>query len=132
GGTLDLETAVGRGTTFRITLPPASAHEVPGVFEQTPEELPRGTETILLVEDDPDVRALVRRTLSDCGYTVLPAATPLDALRLAGAARIDVLLTDIVMPELSGPQLVDLYVAVHATPVIIYMSGHADDALLSA
>jgi signal transduction histidine kinase/ActR/RegA family two-component response regulator len=132
GGTIDLETAVGVGTTFRITLPAASDVMIPGVVEPIVEDLPGGTETILLVEDDHDVRALTRRTLEERGYTVLPAHGAHDALHLAASARVDLLLTDIVMPQITGPRLVERFVAMYPTPVVIFMSGHADEALTSA
>jgi len=78
------------------------------------------------------VRAFARRTLEERGYTVLPASGAMEALKLASTARIDVLLSDIVMPEVSGPQLVEMFLQLHPAPVIIFMSGHADDALVSA
>jgi CheY-like chemotaxis protein len=96
------------------------------------EDLPRGTETILLVEDDHDVRALARRTLEDRGYTVLPASGPHEALHLAKSARIDLLLTDIMMPQITGPRLVERFIAMYPTPVVVFMSGHAEDALTAA
>ena len=89
----------------------------------------RGTETILIVEDAEDVRMLARRTLEERGYTVLVARNAAEALEIAAAGKIDVLLTDIVMPQTSGPQLVARYLATHPAPVVIYMSGYADDAL---
>jgi DNA-binding NtrC family response regulator len=92
-------------------------------------ELPNGTETVLIVEDAEDVRILARRTLEERGYTVFVARNADEALEIAGARRIDVLLTDIVMPRTSGPQLVAKYQKLRAAPLVIYMSGYADDAL---
>ena len=132
GGAIDLVTNMGVGTKFTITLPAASEALTPGLVQPVVESVPTGTETILVVEDDSEVRALARRTLQDRGYRVLPAADAMEALRLARDATIDVLLTDIVMPQVSGPELVEMFLAVHPRPVIIYMSGYADDALTSA
>ena len=91
--------------------------------------LPRGHETILVVEDAEDVRILARRTLEELGYVVLVARNAEDALEISVAKTIDVLLTDIVMPRTSGPQLVAKYVLERPAPIVIYMSGYADDAL---
>ena len=91
--------------------------------------LPNGTETILIVEDAEDVRILARRTLEERGYTVRVARNAAEALEISAAGNIDVLLTDIVMPQMSGPQLVAEYLATRPAPLVIYMSGYADDAL---
>jgi len=92
-------------------------------------ELSRGHETILIVEDAEDVRILARRSLEELGYTVLVARNAGDALEISAVGSIDVLLTDIVMPHTSGPQLVAKYLAERPAPIVIYMSGYADDAL---
>ncbi|HEX3866752.1 MAG TPA: response regulator, partial [Gemmatimonadaceae bacterium] len=81
------------------------------------------------VEDAEDVRTLARRTLEEHGYMVLVARTAAEALEISAARPVDLLLTDIVMPEMSGPQLVARYRATRAAPLVMYMSGYADDAL---
>jgi CheY-like chemotaxis protein len=91
--------------------------------------MPRGHETILIVEDAEDVRILARRTLEELGYSILVARNAEDALEISVAKAIDVLLTDIVMPRTSGPQLVAKYMLERPAPIVIYMSGYADDAL---
>jgi DNA-binding NtrC family response regulator len=129
GGTIKFDSVLGRGTSFTIRLPAAemvAVGDTPAVEEA---ELPRGTETILIVEDAEDVRILARRTLEERGYTVLVARNAEEALEIANARSIDVLLTDIVMPRTSGPQLVARYLATRPAPLVIYMSGYADDAL---
>ena len=129
GGTITFDSTLGRGTSFAITLPAA---EMVAVSDSPPVEegeLPCGTETILIVEDAEDVRILARRTLEERGYTVLVARNADEALEIANARSIDVLLTDIVMPRTSGPQLVARYLETRPAPLIIFMSGYADDAL---
>ena len=129
GGTVAVESELDRGTTFTIALPAAEAVATSDVASMEEEDLPRGVETILIVEDAEDVRILARRTLEERGYTVLVARNANEALEIAVARRIDLLLTDIVMPHTSGPQLVTKYLAMHPATIVIYMSGYADDAL---
>jgi CheY-like chemotaxis protein len=129
GGTIGVESEVGRGTTFTITLPATDAVAGVEVGFADGDGLPNGTETILVVEDADDVRVLARRTLEERGYTVRVARNAAEALEISAAGDIDVLLTDIVMPQMSGPELVAEYLATRATPLVIYMSGYADDAL---
>ena len=129
GGTIAVDSVIGRGTSFTITLAAAeTVHAAdPGMADEG--ELPNGTETILIVEDAEDVRILARRTLEERGYTVRAARNAAEALEISAAGHIDVLLTDIVMPEISGPELVAEYLATRPAALVIYMSGYADDAL---
>ena len=129
GGTISVDSMPGRGTTFTITMPAAESMATPERRAVDDGVLPTGTETVLIVEDAEDVRILARRTLEERGYTVFVARNADEALEIAAARRIDVLLTDIVMPRTSGPQLVAKYQKLRGTPVVIYMSGYADDAL---
>jgi len=129
GGTIAVESAPSRGTTFSILLPAAATMGAGTTRVPEDDEMPSGSETVLLVEDAEDVRILARRTLEERGYTVLAARNAEEALEIAGARRIDVLLTDIVMPQMSGPQLVARYQSLHKKPLVVYMSGYADDAL---
>jgi signal transduction histidine kinase/ActR/RegA family two-component response regulator len=129
GGTIEVDSRLGRGTSFIIKLPTAETVPATDVGVAANEDLPRGSETILIVEDAEDVRILARRSLEERGYTVFVARNAEEALEIGIAGKIDVLLTDIVMPHTSGPQLVARYVATRPRPVVIYMSGYADEAL---
>ncbi len=129
GGEIVVDTELGRGTSFIVSLPVAEqmAGADDGVVDES--DLPPGNETILIVEDADDVRTLARRTLDERGYSVLVARNAAEALEIAAARPIDLLLTDIVMPEMSGPQLVAQYRATRPAPLVMYMSGYSDDAL---
>jgi signal transduction histidine kinase len=127
GGYLDLTSGVGRGTTVTVYLPRVSA-EVDPTEQPGPSE-PRGNnETILLVEDEPAVRALAHRVLTRAGYQVLESATPSDALREARASNggVRLLLTDVVMPEMNGPALASRIAELCPNARVLYMSGYTD------
>jgi DNA-binding NtrC family response regulator len=129
GGTISVASDIGTGTTFHIVLPAAETMTVADVTPVDQMDLPKGTETVLIVEDAEDVRILARRTLEERGYTVLVARNAEEALEIAAVRRIELLLTDIVMPRTSGPQLVHRYLASHPSTTVVYMSGYADEAL---
>ena len=124
GGYVAIDTAPGIGTTITTYLP--VCHEP--LTEVPPRQEPRtvsGTETVLLVEDDAATRELMCRTLAPQGYTVVAARDVWDALTLARsrASRIDLLLTDIVLPDMNGPQLAQHVVAMHPKIRVLYISG---------
>jgi signal transduction histidine kinase/ActR/RegA family two-component response regulator len=129
GGTVAVDSVPGGGTSFTITLPAAETMGDGAAHPVEDGALPSGSETVLIVEDAEDVRILARRTLEERGYTVLVARNADEALEIASARRVDVLLTDIVMPQTSGPQLVARYQSLHSAALVVYMSGYADDAL---
>ena len=93
--------------------------------------MPRGTETVLLVEDEEGVRDLIREWLAGHGYHVLAATNGLEALDVAARAdgRIDLLVADVVMPQMGGPALAQRLLALRPDLKVIYVSGYADDAL---
>jgi two-component system cell cycle sensor histidine kinase/response regulator CckA len=122
-----VDSVPGGGTTFSIVFPRV-AENAPMPVDIEDAELPQGIETVLVVDDEEAILDFVRRTLDACGYTVLAAKSGVEALSLARSnSRIDVLLTDVLMPQLSGPQLVERYLAKYPAPSVIYMTGYVDD-----
>jgi CheY-like chemotaxis protein len=129
GGYIWVYSEPGQGTTFKIYLPPARGAEerataAPDVIEDL-----HGTETVLLVDNDEQIREPVRRTLEALGYTVLEAARPEEALQLATAhdGEIHLLLTDVVMPRMSGDELAERFASIFPRSAALLMSGHIDD-----
>jgi CheY-like chemotaxis protein len=130
GGFVRVASASGRGTRFEVHLPRAEGAPCAWSLEEGPPG--DGDETILVVEDEEAVRALVRRTLVARGYTVHDAASGHDALALHAAlpAPVDLLLTDVVMPGLSGKALADALVARRPGLRVLYMSGYTEDEVV--
>jgi PAS domain S-box-containing protein len=133
GGAIAVESAVGAGTTFRVVLP--SVAETADIAESAAPLVTaraRGFETVLLVEDEPGVRSLARLALEEAGFTVLAAATPEDAIRLASNhdGRLDLILTDVIMPLMNGRELAEWLVARYPDAKVLFMSGYPDDALM--
>ncbi|HET7321819.1 MAG TPA: PAS domain S-box protein, partial [Longimicrobiaceae bacterium] len=132
GGFIEVESELGEGTTFRIALP-----RVEEAAEEQNAERPAsgpvsGTETVLLVEDEVAVRVLVRRVLDRAGYRILEASSGQAALDLLAdtGARVDLLLTDVVMPGMSGRELADELTARTPGLPVLYMSGYTDEAIM--
>jgi PAS domain S-box-containing protein len=131
GGHIVVESAPEQGATFVIHFPRVD-EAVPVIErEQVPEELPGGSETVLLVEDEEAVRALANEILATSGYTVLQACHGAEALDLADRhqSRIDLLLTDVVMPGIGGRELVERLGPRRPDMRVLYMSGYTADAL---
>jgi signal transduction histidine kinase len=129
GGTIEVDSSPAKGTTFTIQFPASTATRSPQPATHNPTPAPRGTETILLVEDEPELRELARRTLDSLGYTVIAPEHTEDALAISISRRVDLLLTDIVMPVMSGPTIVRRLADVGAKPPVVYMTGYADETL---
>ncbi|HSO34165.1 MAG TPA: PAS domain S-box protein [Labilithrix sp.] len=133
GGRIEVSSELGQGTTFRILLPTTGAAPEPRAPTKPPASVPLGTETILLLDDDPFVRSATMRTLKRLGYDVVAASTPEEAIAIARThARIDLLLTDVVMPGMSGPQTASAIREVLAELPVLYVSGYSRDALAFA
>ncbi len=129
GGTIELSTEPGTGTTFEILLPRTSRPAgTPGSRERA--ESPGGGERILLVEDEPIVRALTRELLEARGYSVAEASSPEEALALAVREPVDLLLTDVVMPGMNGRRLAASLRRDRPSLPVVYTSGYSDDAAL--
>ncbi|HJR75684.1 MAG TPA: PAS domain S-box protein [Nitrospiraceae bacterium] len=133
GGYIEVESKPDRGATFKIYFPciDGSVQETGG--EPVTAESIRGRETVLLVEDEPGVRRLVNETLRLHGYTVLEARHGIEAL-LTGAKHmgpIHLLLTDVVMPQMSGPEVAEKLLEVRPEIKVLYMSGYPDHPVFS-
>lgn len=132
GGSIAVETARGRGTTFRIYLP-----QFTKAGEEAPPEMQLatapsgGTEIVLLVEDEAMVRALAREALSGHGYRVLEAANGRQAMQIVKAYQgpLHLLLSDVIMPGMNGPELAQQIKALWPDMKTLYMSAYADDVL---
>jgi PAS domain S-box-containing protein len=130
GGSIWVYSEVGRGTTFKIYLPRVYEEADAPVEISTVSE-PRGTETILLVEDEPSVREVASRILARNGYTVVTATNGADALRKCGEhqGRFDLIVTDIVMPEMGGVELSRRVRESQPNARILFTSGYTEDAV---
>jgi CheY-like chemotaxis protein len=123
----------GRGTTFKIYLPQVEAPVTTTVPHPVSPDLPRGTETILLAEDDPNLCEMVATLLRRLGYTVLTAANGVEALSLKqqpDTGHIDLLFTDVVMPHMSGKELADRMQALYPHTKILFTSAYTENASL--
>jgi signal transduction histidine kinase/ActR/RegA family two-component response regulator len=130
GGRVAVESTVGRGTTFSIDLPASDAS--PLVAPSLLGLEPRGTETVLLAEDEQAVRELVRSMLTTGGYSVLVAGSGEEALAVAGRhpGHIDLLLTDVVMPGINGRVLAERLTRLRPDVAVLFMTGYTDDTVV--
>jgi len=133
GGSLTVESALDQGSTFRVYLPLATAPRDSWAPDQAP-TLARGTESILLVEDEPAVRRICALTLESLGYSVIVASDQEDALKACASGRlgIDAVLTDVVMPGISGVALVERLRALRPGLKVLFMSGYTDRQIVDA
>ena len=130
-GFIEVESQPGRGTSVLIYLPRHSAKSTPVPQERDGMQFKPVQETILLVEDDASLLNMTRNMLERRGYCVLPAGSPGEALRLAAEhpGEVDLLMTDVIMPEMGGRELADKLRADQPTLKCLFMSGHTDEIL---
>jgi CheY-like chemotaxis protein len=131
GGFVHVESDVGHGSTFGIYLPAVQETPVAPLAYVEP-DLPKGSETILLVEDEVLVRSLVSKFLHGQGYRVLSAARGSDALQLATehGPRIDLLLSDVVLPNMNGRQIYERLTLTLPKLRVLFMSGYTENIIL--
>lgn len=131
GGAITVDSQPHRGTTFKIYFPRVEQESTVAPRDAHAGKSSSGTETILLVENEESLRALAKEFLKGGGYAVLEAENGKEAIRIANAfgGPIDLLLTDVIMPEMGGKQLADQLKTLRPTTRILYMSGYSDEAI---
>lgn len=131
-GSVQVYSEPGQGTTFKIYFPRIDVPDDTPAATASPVSLPGGTETILLVEDEEIVRAVARRVLEQAGYTVLEACTGREALQTLAhhTGPVDLVVSDVVMPQMSGRELVEQLKASWPHLRALLMSGYTDDAVV--
>jgi PAS domain S-box-containing protein len=129
GGRVRVESATGLGSTFTICIPRVAPTAPSTALDERPRALPRGSGTVLLVEDEPGVRELSRRVLERGGYQVISVASAREALLMAeGSVVLDIVVTDVVMPGgMSGVEMGERLSRSRPALPVLYMSGYSDD-----
>jgi two-component system cell cycle sensor histidine kinase/response regulator CckA len=132
GGNIWIYSELGQGTTFKVYLPQARDSASLKRAQMEPAIMMKGTETILLVEDEPQIRALAYEFLSDKGYKVLPSSNGNEALDILEEhlPGVHLIVTDVVMPQMSGRELADRAIAISPGTKVLFMSGYTNDAIV--
>jgi len=132
GGNVWVYSELGKGATFKVYLPRVDEPLEEETEKQIKRELPRGGETVLVAEDEGDVRSLVVQILKRQGYKVLEASNGEEALILCEKHQgmVHLLVTDVVMPVMSGRELKERLLLLHPEAKVLYMSGYTDDAVV--
>jgi two-component system cell cycle sensor histidine kinase/response regulator CckA len=133
GGNIWVYSEPGRGTTFKVYLPRVEEETDALPVQDHTDHLPKGNETVLLVEDDPSLRALAARVLRYQGYKVLEATNGHEAIGIARESiqeRIHLLLTDVVMPHMGGRELVKRMKTLHSEIRVLFISGYTDHTII--
>jgi two-component system cell cycle sensor histidine kinase/response regulator CckA len=132
GGHVAVYSEVGLGTTFKVYLPSVDGRAALSTAGRDVAGMSRGSETVLLVEDEDGVRALSRRVLQGCGYNVLEARDGAEGVRVAEqhGGQIDLLVTDVVMPRMGGGEIARRLEALHPKLKVLFVSGYTDDAVV--
>ncbi|MGD9494814.1 MAG: PAS domain S-box protein [Armatimonadota bacterium] len=134
-GVITVYSEPGEGSVFRVYLPRSDGSRTAAPSPlATDRDALRGAETVLVVEDAENLRSLVRTMLTTLGYTVLSAASGPEALELTArnAGQIDLLITDVIMPEMSGTELADQLIEQHPTMRVLYVSGYPSERAITA
>ncbi len=131
GGHVSIRSEPDRGTSIAVHLPRAAGHAPTRRSNPDTTRLPRAGGTVLLLEDDDSVRALVRHVLTGCGYGVIEARGGVEAISLASArrGRLDLLVTDVVLPDIGGREVADRVAESHPETKVLFVSGHTPEAL---
>jgi len=131
GGSVTVQSRLGAGTSFSVYLPAAETSDIAVESASEIAEPAKGTETILLVEDEPEVRSVVERMLQQNGYTVIASENGGAALELSRGPGfdIDLLLTDMVMPGISGREVAQAILSTHPDVAVLIMSGYNDETV---
>jgi CheY-like chemotaxis protein len=130
GGNVWVYSELGHGTTFKVYLPRAEDFAESGELNET-KHSPQGTETVLLVEDEEQVRAILKQILENQGYHVLSASRGEEALAISQEpGDIQLMITDVVMPQMSGRELAERLMSVRPSLRVLFMSGYTDDAIV--
>jgi CheY-like chemotaxis protein len=132
GGHIEVSSELGQGTTFTVYLPRVEESADSGPEARRPTERYEGTETILLVDDEESIRRVVLHSLESRGYTVIEAVDCREAITLAerSESRIDLLVTDVVMPRMNGPELAERVASIRPGIRTLFMSGCSDPELI--
>jgi PAS domain S-box-containing protein len=132
GGSISVYSEPGKGSTFRVYLPRQEEGEFQAAAPAAAGELRTGSETVLVVEDDPKVRGVTVGMLRQQGYTVLETGSPGQALRIAQEhpEPIHLLVTDVVMPEMGGKDLADAFVVARPQTRVLFVSGYTENAIV--
>jgi len=132
GGSIEVESSPRKGSTFRVYLPMVEQTVGPQTIREWPASSLRGSETILLAEDQLAIRTVLREFLESQGYKVLEAQNGNEAFEIARSYvhRIDVLVADVIMPHVRGTELAKLLTEVHPEVSVVLISGYSEDALL--
>ena len=132
GGYVWVYSEIGQGSTFKIYFPRIDQPVEKVGVEKRPAGVQRGTETILLVEDDEQLRQLTSTVLAECGYKVLTAASTVEGLALCRGNHHDIrlLVTDVILPGMNGRQLAEQVVQISPHTRVLYISGYTSNAIV--